>query len=121
MPVERVHTTLYFVDDWDASLAFYRDVVGLKPLFTEPGFALFAVGDSGRIALHARDAHEHAHHQTHVSLEVTDIDATLAQMVAAGARVVEPVEREEFGAIASIADPSGNVIGLYEPPTRAAC
>jgi hypothetical protein len=27
----------------------------------------------------------------------------------------EPVRREPFGALAAIADPSGNVIGLYEP------
>ena len=119
MPVERVYATIYFVDDWANAVAFYRDVLGLKPLFIEEGaWAEFAVGDAGRIALHPREADHHEAHTSHVSLQVRDIDATVAQMVAGGARVVEPVRREEFGALAAVADPSGNVIGLYEPRGR---
>ena len=30
--IEKVYTTVYYVDDWDASVAFYRNVLGLKPL-----------------------------------------------------------------------------------------
>ena len=35
--------------------------------------------------------------------------------VGKGARVVEPVRREPSGALATLADPAGDVIGLYEP------
>jgi len=118
MPIERVYTTVYYVDDWDASVAFYRDVLGLKPLYVENGWAEFAVGDAGRIALHGREEHHHGTDTTHVSIQVRDIDATLADLVGRGARVVEPVRREEFGALAALQDPSGNVIGLYEPARR---
>ena len=37
MPIERVYTTIYYVDDWERSLAFYREVLGLKPLYVEKG------------------------------------------------------------------------------------
>jgi predicted enzyme related to lactoylglutathione lyase len=117
MPVESVYTTIYYVDDWDASVAFYRDVLGLKPLYVERGWAEFQAGKQGRIALHAR-THEHGSTTTHVSLQVNDIDATLKDMTAKGAHVVEPVRREDFGAVAAIRDPSGNVIGLYEAARR---
>ena len=119
--IERVCTTIYFVDDWAASVAFYRDVLGLKPLFIEHGFAQFEVGQGGGlIAIHARGAHEHGHEATHVSLEVQDIDGTLRALTARGARVVREVQRQDFGALAAVADPSGNVIGLYEPKHPAA-
>jgi len=119
MPIERVYTTVYYVDDWDGAVAFYRDALGLKPLYVEQGWAEFEVGTGGgRIALHAKDGHHHGSTATHVSLQVRDIDATVRALVAKGTRVVEPVRREEFGAIATVADPSGNVIGLYEPAGR---
>ena len=114
MPIERVYTTIYYVDDWDRSVAFYRDVLGLKPLYVEKGWAEFQVGTGGRIAIHPRHPGDAAD-VTQVSLQVRDIDATLRELTERGAGVVEPVRREHFGAIASIADPAGNVIGLYEP------
>ena len=114
MPVEREYGVIYYVDDWDASVAFYRDVIGLKPAHVEKGWAEFEVGESGRIALHPRDPGDAAD-VTQVSLQVRDIDGTLRDMEGGGARVIQPVRREPFGAIAAVADPSGNVIGLYEP------
>jgi predicted enzyme related to lactoylglutathione lyase len=114
MAIEQMYATIYYVDDWDASLAFYRDVVGLTPLHVERGWAEFQVGTVGRLALHARDSANPAN-VTKVSLQVRDVDGTLHEMRRKGARVVEPVRREEFGAVATVADPSGNLLGLYEP------
>jgi len=113
MAIEKVYTTIYYVDDWDASLAFYRDVLGLKVLYAERGWAELEAGKGGRIALHARHPGDPTD-VTKVSLQVSDIDGTLRELERKGARVIEPVRREEFGAIAEVADPSGNVIGLYE-------
>ena len=115
MPIERVYTTVYYVDDWDAAVSFYRDTLGLKPLYVEQGWAEFEVGTGGRIALHARSTEHHAAPATHVSLQVRDLEGTVAELKRKGARVAEPVRHEEFGALASVTDPSGNLIGLYEP------
>jgi predicted enzyme related to lactoylglutathione lyase len=112
--IEKLYTTVYYVDDWDGAVAFYRDVLGLEPLFVERGWAEFQVGSDGRVALHARAA-DHGTKENHVSLEVRDIESTLRTLAAKGAKVVEPIRREPFGALAAVADPSGNVIGLYEP------
>jgi predicted enzyme related to lactoylglutathione lyase len=113
MAIEGVYATIHYVDDWDASVAFYRDVLGLKPLHVERGWAEFAVGKSGTLALHERRP---GHAGVEVSLLVGDLEKALAELEAGGARVVERIRREDFGATATVADPSGNLIGLYEPP-----
>jgi predicted enzyme related to lactoylglutathione lyase len=113
MAIEGVYATIYYVDDWDASVVFYRDVLGLKARHVERGWAEFAVGKNGTIALHER---ERRHPGVEVSLMVSDIEKTLVELEAGGARVVEPIRRQDFGAVATVADPSGNLIGLYEPP-----
>ena len=113
MSIEGVYATVYYVDDWAASVSFYRDVLGLKALHVERGWAEFAVGKSGTLALHERTP---GHPRVEVSLLVGDLEKTLAELEAGGARVVEPIRRQDFGAVATVADPSGNLIGLYEPP-----
>ncbi len=117
MAIDAVYTTIYYVDDWQKGVEFYRDVLGLKPLHLEHGWAEFAVGKSGTIALHHREPGD-TEAVNHVSLRVRDIEKTLAELTASGARLVEPIQRAEFGALATVADPSGNLIGLYEPSRR---
>jgi predicted enzyme related to lactoylglutathione lyase len=113
MAIEGVYATIYYVDDWDASVSFYRDTLGLKARHVERGWAEFAVGKNGTVALHQRD---HKHSGVELSLLVSDIEKTLVELEAGGARVVEPIRRQDFGAVATVADPSGNRIGLYELP-----
>src|SRR5262249_17601450 len=115
MPIERVYTTVYYVADWDVAVAFYRDTLGLKRLAVEQGWGEFEGGKGGRIALHARSTEHHGASATHVSLQVRDLEGTVAELKRKGARVAEPVRHEEFGALASVTDPSGNLIGLFEP------
>jgi predicted enzyme related to lactoylglutathione lyase len=115
MAIESVYTTVHYVDDWERSVAFYRDVLGLKALYVENGWAEFEARGGGRIALHARAGADHATSGTHVSLQVADIEGTVKALEAKGARIVGPVRREPFGTLAALSDPSGNLIGLYEP------
>lgn len=112
MSIKGVYATIYYVDDWDASVSFYRDVLGLKARHVERGWAEFAVGKTATVALHQRDADDAG---VKISLLVSDIEKTLVELEAGGARVVERLRREEFGAVATVTDPSGNRIGLYEP------
>ncbi len=113
MAIEGVYATIYYVDDWDAAVSFYRDALGLKARHVERGWAEFAVGKTGTLALHERASN---HPGVEVSLLVSDIEKTLVELEAGGARIVERIRRQDFGAVATVADPSGNLIGLYEPP-----
>lgn len=115
MAIEGVYATIYYVDDWDAAVGFYRDTLGLKARHMERGWAEFAVGKNGTIALHEREGD---HPGAELSLLVSDIEKTLVELEAGGARLVEPIRRLDFGSVATVADPSGNLIGLYEPVDR---
>jgi len=45
---------------------------------------------------------------------VEDIDKALEKVVKLGGRVVSPKSKEGENAMATIADPDGNLFGLYE-------
>jgi|SRR5579863_3293568 len=55
-----------------------------------------------------------------VYVMVDDITATLAKVVASGGRVVQAVGGDAPEITARIADPTGNVLGLYQEPGKAA-
>ena len=51
-----------------------------------------------------------------VNYRVDDLDAMLAQLRAAGAKVDDKVEDSEFGRFGWAYDPDGNKIELWQPP-----
>lgn len=51
-----------------------------------------------------------------LNFRVRDLDAMRAQLIAAGCKVDEKVERSEYGAFGWVDDPEGNRIELWEPP-----
>ena len=111
MPIRRMQATIYFVTDWDAAIAFYRDVLGLKEVVNFPDrWALFRIPGGGSIALQPR--YDNA--ANHVSIEVVDITDFVADLKARGATVIEDVCRQEHGETALLEDPSGNLIALID-------
>lgn len=116
MPVKRINTIVYFVTDWDASIDFYRDVLGLKPLMIVPRvWAQFEAPGGGRIALQLQPPG--AAEPNHVSIDVGDLRDFVDRLKSRGVKVVEPVVKQDFGDSALIADPSGNVIALIDLST----
>lgn len=51
-----------------------------------------------------------------INFRVRDLDAMLAQLVAAGVEVEAPVEGQEYGRFGWATDPEGNRFELWEPP-----
>ncbi|MEC9052389.1 MAG: VOC family protein [Actinomycetota bacterium] len=98
-------------DDLDAQLAFYGGL-GLTTRFRD-GDRYAAVTD-GTVTIGLADATQQpVAGRTMVSIEVDDLEATLATLTGLGARVTEPVagphERR-----AVVSDPSGNPLTVYE-------
>jgi predicted enzyme related to lactoylglutathione lyase len=51
-----------------------------------------------------------------INLVVDDVAACLAKVAAAGAEVVNEIEKSEYGVFGWFIDPAGNKIELWEPP-----
>jgi predicted enzyme related to lactoylglutathione lyase len=51
-----------------------------------------------------------------INYRVTDLDAMLVQLRAAGVNVDERVEESEYGRFGWVMDPERNRIELWEPP-----
>ena len=111
-----VHHVSLNVDDLDACLAFYVDVLGLdvlpRPEFGFPGAWLSA----GPQEIHLMQTSEHEAPQgQHFAFRVDDLEQSCAELRDAGVAVSKPNEIPGVGRQAFLRDPAGNMIELNEP------
>ena len=119
MGVDGLHQVAQKADDLDGSVAFYRDVLGLRLLarFDPPGLAFFDLGGT-RLLLEAGAP------AALLYLHVDDLDAAVAGLAAAGVDLEQGpmvVHRDDDGTfgpageeerMAFLRDPAGNLIAL---------
>ncbi|MFC1438604.1 VOC family protein [Streptacidiphilus sp. N1-10] len=117
MKVAAIHHVSVIVSDLDAALDFYTRVLGLsvrtdRPDSIGPGAWL----DAGGQQVHLLPGDPPPARGQHFAVLVDDLDATVAELRAAGLRVSDPVPvgsaRQAF-----LADPAGNAIELHEAAT----
>lgn len=107
------------VRDLERSVAFYRDVLGFKLLYSEPGFsyAAFEVGGM-RFAVAASETdgftgRPPGDRHTGVGLVVTDVDAAHAELSSKGVSFPMPPAKQPWGGYMGIfSDPDGNLFYL---------
>jgi predicted enzyme related to lactoylglutathione lyase len=112
-----LRTAIYVVDDLAAARDWYAGVVGAAPYFDEPFYVGFSVGgfELGLMATEGADAPGVG--GTRVYWGVSDADAALGRLVAAGATVRDDVQDVGGGIrTATVTDPFGNVLGVIENP-----
>ena len=89
------------VPDLEASATFYRDVLGfVVHEIGDPGWRLYVHGAARIMAGECRDAlpaGQLGDHAYVAYLDVDDVDARHARVVAAGAEVVKPLRDEPWG------------------------
>jgi catechol 2,3-dioxygenase-like lactoylglutathione lyase family enzyme len=117
----------YIVDDVDAAIPFYRDLLDFKvDMHPGPGFASLSHGDL-RLLLNKPGGGGGAGQSMpdgrtpapggwlRFQLEVPDIDTTFERLKAAGARFRSEVITGNGGKQALVEDPSGNPVELFQP------
>jgi catechol 2,3-dioxygenase-like lactoylglutathione lyase family enzyme len=105
-----LHLMLYSRDA-AADRAFLRDVLGwpyAEDTETNPGWLIFKTPPA-ELGVHPADAPG-----SEVYLVCDDLDATVAELAAAGVPVGD-VQDRGFGTMTSVELPSGARIGLYQP------
>ncbi len=112
-----LRTVIYKAPDLARAKAWYADAFGITPYFDEPFYVGFNVGgyelglDPGAEGARPGPGGATAY------WGVADLDAVLARLAEHRAAVVSPAQDVGGGIrVASVADPSGNVIGLIENP-----
>ncbi|GAB3149488.1 VOC family protein [Amycolatopsis stemonae] len=107
-------TVSYFADDHEAAKAWYTEFLGVEPYFERPGYAEFRIGDyqhelglvDGKYGPAGRGG-------AIVYWHVDDLAATVARLLALGAKEYEPVTERGPGFVtAAVVDPFGNLLGV---------
>ena len=120
----------YFVDDVDAAIAFYRDLLGFEVVMhPAPPFAMLARGDlrlllsapgggpGGGAAMPDGRVPEPGG-WNRFQLEVADLDAEVDRLRGAGATFRNEIVDGVGGRQILVDDPSGNCVELFEPGQR---
>jgi predicted enzyme related to lactoylglutathione lyase len=113
--VDGIETVIHPVKDLGQAKILYRALTGASPVKDEPYYVGFDV-DGRRIGLDP-NGHRKGMSGPIVYWRVSDISASVKELVAAGAEVQQDVQNVGGGAqTALIKDADGNVIGLLARP-----
>ena len=116
----------YIVDDVDAAIPFYTDMLGFKvEMHPAPGFASLLRGDlqlllnrpgAGGAGQAMRDGQSPTPGGwNRIQIEVEDIEATVRKLKNSGGRFRNDIVTGNGGKQILIEDPSGNPIELFQP------
>jgi predicted enzyme related to lactoylglutathione lyase len=112
-------TVAYRVHRMAAMVAFYREAFGLKFQQVETGVGRRSqFGELGDLTLKfvpIRSGVDFVGFPIHqLGFEVPDVEAALAAAEKHGGRVLEPPRQEQERVVASVRDPDGNTLELYQ-------
>jgi catechol 2,3-dioxygenase-like lactoylglutathione lyase family enzyme len=116
-------TVRYFVDDLDAAVDFYRDLLGFEvELRPSPAFAMLYRGDL-RLLLSVPGGGHAMPDGTlpepggwnRISLQVLELDASVADLRERGARFRNDISVGVGVRQVLVLDPAGNLVELFEP------
>lgn len=103
-----------FTSDFEASKAWYRNVLGIEPTIDIENYVEFRPGDSSGLCLHHAD--DKSPFSTGGSVaywSVVDFNAAIAHFQKHGAKIYRgPIPIENGKSICQMIDPIGNVIGF---------
>ncbi|MEW1812480.1 VOC family protein [Pseudarthrobacter phenanthrenivorans] len=108
--------------DYDASVAFYRDVFGWDTsiMSDTEEFRYTTLGNGGNARAGIMDASLYLPAEApatwQVYFAVEDTDAAVESAASLGAHTIHPAEDTPFGRMATLADPTGAVFKVAQPP-----
>ncbi|HMC39715.1 MAG TPA: VOC family protein [Acidimicrobiales bacterium] len=110
-----VHHVSVNVDDVEAALAFYTDVLGLGLRPDRPDFGFGGAWlDAGGQQVHLIEAPLPTNQGQHFALQVADLSAVVDELRGRGVEVSDP-SKVGSGLQSFLRDPAGNSIELQQP------
>jgi len=111
-----LYSIALFVTDLDRAVAFYRDQLGL-PLLRQGSFGAEFLDGGTRLGVHPAvhpDARALVGRHTGVTLQVDGLLELCERLHGHGVRFVTEPTRQDFGIMAMVADPDGNILAVWE-------
>jgi predicted enzyme related to lactoylglutathione lyase len=127
MSEARLGLLIFAVEDLQRAVAFYVDAFGWEKRLEAPSYVELALPGGLRLGLYERQAfaknlglspapRPSAITATEIYVYPPDLDAAIGDVTRAGARVLDPLRRRDWGdEVAYFADPDGNVVALARP------
>ncbi|MGV0033649.1 MAG: VOC family protein [Candidatus Azotimanducaceae bacterium WSBS_2022_MAG_OTU7] len=109
----------FFVSDFERSVRFFRDQLGLRVLTEDAsfGYASFDTGPAQIAFVKASDQPELVGRHTGIGLIAEDIHLAYEEMRAAGVEFEMPPSKQPWGGVLALfKDPDGNIFYLDEIP-----
>jgi catechol 2,3-dioxygenase-like lactoylglutathione lyase family enzyme len=109
--INGAHVIVYSADA-EADRAFVRDVLGYESADAGGGWLIFALPPA-ELACHPTAPEDSGRHE--LFLMCDDIEATVADLEAAGVEFAAPISDEAFGRMTRMRVSGGGELGLYQP------
>lgn len=104
-----------FIDDVDATVAFYRTLTGTEPVSEWPGGAVFDLGGATLLVHETYDPDpDWLPPEDHVAFAVDDLDAAAERLVDVGLELEREPADYDWGRSAYLRDPEGNLVELTD-------
>lgn len=103
------------VSDTDQAISFYRDHLGLRELRNDGDWAELDANGL-RIGLNRRESPSGDGGAVIAFQPEGGLDAAIEQLRADGVEITGEVSEHPWGRVATVNDPDGNDVQLYEPP-----
>jgi predicted enzyme related to lactoylglutathione lyase len=118
-----IATISLWAKDHEAAVAWYGELLGMKPYFTRPGYAEFRIVDYETEVgiIDSKYAPKPVVAKAPAGVvaywQVDDVNETFKRLLSLGAEQLEaPVDRGHGFVTASVVDPFGNILGvMYNP------
>lgn len=114
--IERVHSHAVFVNNLDRATEFYRDTLGL-PVHQQGSFGLELFLEPPHLGIHPAvhpDAKQLVGRHTGLTFYVPGLLHFCGMLHERGVHFVREPTRMEWGVMAMIADPEGNIFALWD-------
>jgi lactoylglutathione lyase len=112
----------YCTENLERAIRFYRDILGLQVLVQNEEWIEFAIGDQ-RLALRQVNSMPPNPEGPNpngamVWMLAQPIEKSISQLKENNINIINELSVFSYGKTATFADPDGNLLGLYEPPSK---
>lgn len=112
-----LYSIAVFVTDVDRAVHFYRDLLGLH-LLRSGSFGAEFLEDAPHLGVHPAvhpDAKALVGRHTGLTLHIPNLLHVCGRLHEAGVRFHAEPTKQDFGVMAMVADPDGNIMALWDP------